>query len=171
MVCQMGLCKTIPHVFSLNVFGNSLYGSPYLIYILCNPNINHKTPYELIFKEPPTFLHIKTFECLSYTFIITRHRDKLVPWANKCIILGYPSCLKRFILYNLYTRFTLISRNCILYEHNFPHTTPTTKPTTNINHTSLDHGTHNKICLTDFPIEINPVSQPQHNHSSISIQH
>lgn len=77
----------------------SLCHATYLINRLCNPTINNITPYELLFKEPSSFTHLKTFGCLTYATTITRHRDKLNPQATKCIFLGYPNGIKVFLFF------------------------------------------------------------------------
>lgn len=69
-----------------------------------------------------TFTHFKIFRCLTYSNTITRHRDKIDPKATKCIFLGYPIGIKGNLLFDIHTRATIISRDCVFYENNFPYT-------------------------------------------------
>ena len=117
----------------------SLCHATYLINILCSPTIHNNTPYELLFKELPTFTHLNIFGCLTYANTITRHRDKLEPRATKCVFLGYHNGIKGYLLFDLHTRATIISRDCVFFENNFPYTTliSTHEQTNDNNHTTI----------------------------------
>lgn len=63
--------------------------------------MQNSTPYELLFKEPPSFTHLKKFGCLTYATTITRHKDKLDPRATKCLFLGFPNGTKGYLIFIL----------------------------------------------------------------------
>lgn len=108
-----------------------------LINKLCRPTINHKTPYEFLFKEALTFLHIKISGYLTYASTITRHKDKLDPSVTNCLFLGYSHWIKGYIIYNLHPRSTFIYRNCISYEYIFLYTHHITNITPNTHNISI----------------------------------
>lgn len=87
--------------------------------ILCTPTINNQTPYEPLFREPISYVHLITFGCLTYATTITRHRDKLDPRASRYTFLGYPNGTKGYLLFELQTKSTFISINCYFYETKF----------------------------------------------------
>lgn len=103
----------------------SFFHTTYLISELCNHTIHNNTPYELLFKEPPSLIHLKSFGRLTYATTITCHRDKLDSRTTKGIFLGYPIGIKGYLLFDLNTRDTFILRNSVFYENTFPYTIPT----------------------------------------------
>lgn len=100
----------------------SLCHATYFINRLCIPTIQYNTPYELIFKTPSSYTHLKIFGCLAYASTITRHKDKLDPRATKCLLLGYPMGIKEYLLFYHSTRSIFSSRNYVFYENIFPYT-------------------------------------------------
>lgn len=57
----------------------------YLINRLPTPTLNHKSPLEMLYGSPPTFLHLKVFGCLVYASIITQNITKLDSNARNCM--------------------------------------------------------------------------------------
>ncbi|KAI5386911.1 hypothetical protein KIW84_073160 [Lathyrus oleraceus] len=92
----------------------------HIINRLPSPLLKYKSPYELLFKQPPVMLHLKVFGCLSYATSLQAHRTKFQPRARKVVFIGYEEGTKGFILYDLENHDIFISRNVIFYETTFP---------------------------------------------------
>lgn len=112
-----------------------------------SPLLKSKSPYELLFKLPPTLLHLKVFGCLSYATTIQAHRTKFDSRARKCVFIGYKDGTKGYILYDLHSHNIFLSRNVIFYEHCLPFkTVPGPTPS----------NTPSNFPLYDDPLDISP---------------
>jgi len=88
--------------------------SVYLINRLPSPVIHNKSPYELLYKCMLVLTDIKVFGCLCFASTLEQNRHKLDP--RKCIFLGYKQGVKGYIVMNIHSRETYISRNVVFYE-------------------------------------------------------
>ncbi|XP_075082323.1 uncharacterized protein LOC142166811 [Nicotiana tabacum] len=100
----------------IKFLGDCVLTATYLINRFPSKLLNNKTPFELLFGQPPSYNHIKTFGCLCFTTVPKYHRDKFQPRADPCVFLGYPLAKKGYKLYNLKTKLTLISRDVVFHE-------------------------------------------------------
>uniref|UniRef100_A0A803P3R9 Integrase catalytic domain-containing protein n=1 Tax=Cannabis sativa TaxID=3483 RepID=A0A803P3R9_CANSA len=64
------------------------------------PNLQKRTPYEILFGKPPDYSDLKCFGCLAFASTITSHRTKFEPRARTCVFLGYPRGIKGYKLLN-----------------------------------------------------------------------
>jgi hypothetical protein len=87
---------------------------------LPSPMLSQKSRYELVFNSKPDLQELKVFGCLAYASTLTNSHSKLDPRALKCILVGFQSGTKGYILYDLLTCHFLISRNVIFHENIFP---------------------------------------------------
>ena len=79
------------------------------------------TPYELWYKEKPSYAHLRTFGCRAYATVTEKDRDKFGPQAIPCVFLGYSPDSTGYILYDP-TEARLIpdSADVVFNEDEFP---------------------------------------------------
>ena len=64
-------------------------------------SINYKTPYEKMFKKPPSLNHLKIFGSKAYPLILNKKRSKFEPTAqDNCIMAGYDESDGIYWIYN-----------------------------------------------------------------------
>jgi len=80
-----------------------LLTATYLINHLPTLVLNHKSPYELLYKKSSVYIHLRTFGCLYYATNL-QPLTKFSPRARQCIFVGYPSNQKSYRVYDLTTR-------------------------------------------------------------------
>lgn len=80
-----------------------------------------KTLYELLYKEPPSYEHPRTFGCLHYAAINPKSRHKFDMRGRWCGFLGDPLSQKSYKLYDLVTHQLFMSRDVDFIEHIFPY--------------------------------------------------
>lgn len=91
----------------------ALYHATFLINRLPSLVINYKTPYELLYNTPLTFLDIKVFGCLAFASTLKQNRHKLGPKARKCLFLGFKPGIKGYVLVDLQNRSVFTSRHTV----------------------------------------------------------
>lgn len=61
----------------------------YLINRLTTPNLQNKSPFEIIFQTMPKYDSIKVFGCLCYPWLKPYAKNKLEPRLTPCVYLGF----------------------------------------------------------------------------------
>ena len=96
----------------------------YLINRTPNLLLRQRTPYELLYKRPPIYHHLRVFGCLCYaTHIQTIH--KFDQHAKKCLFLRYPSGQKAYKVWDLDAKKMISRKDKFFYEFIFPYSTIT----------------------------------------------
>lgn len=72
---------------------------------LPSPVLNQKSPFELLYQQPPILLDLKVFGSLCFASTLEYNM----------------TCTKGYIIYDLHTRENLISRNVVFHETVFPY--------------------------------------------------
>ena len=137
----------------------------FIINRITSPVLDNHTPYELLHNKPPDLSMLRVFGSLCFASTLTHNRSKLDSRARKCISLGHKPGTKGYILFDLQSRETFVSRHVIFHEHNFPfhyihH---------NLDHEPVSHNTQiiplpeqNSITPTDYtpPPTTTPIANP-----------
>lgn len=71
--------------------------------------LNHKTPYEFIFNQTPSYNQQCVFGCLCFTLTLTSHHSKFDPQARR-VFIDYPFEAKGYKLLDLDTFDAFISQ-------------------------------------------------------------
>lgn len=91
----------------------------YLLNRIPSRLLHYKTPYELLYQQPPYLSHLKVFGCLCYV-INGPISDKFSPRAIPRVFMGYASTQKGYKVYDLQAKSFFISRNMVFIESVFP---------------------------------------------------
>lgn len=84
--------------FSKNFWGEIVTAVAYLINISPTSALKFKTPEELWRVRPANYGKLIVVGCLAY---VHTKQDKLEARAVKCVLVGYPTCVKGYSLWNL----------------------------------------------------------------------
>ncbi|KAG2869860.1 hypothetical protein PC114_g27645 [Phytophthora cactorum] len=86
---------------------------------LPSPKIEHKTPFEIVYKSKPSVKHMRVFGCRTYILTPKEKRLKWDPKARAGLFLGYEEVSKAYRLYDIETGQVVISRDVNFDESTF----------------------------------------------------
>ena len=52
------------------------------------------SPYKLLYKQIPSYSHLKVFNCICFASTVAHNMSKSDPKAKQCVFLGYPFAVK-----------------------------------------------------------------------------
>jgi len=76
--------------------------------------LDGKTPYEILYRRPPSYEHLRVLGSLCYAHNQKRLGEKFTSRSRKCIFVGYPYGKKGWSLYDLETQQFFVSRDVVL---------------------------------------------------------
>lgn len=85
--------------------------------------LNNVTPYETLFKEPPSYSNLRVVGCLAFATNPTFTADKFAAQAVSCVLLGHPASKKdtsSLILQTTNPLYPVMSRFMNQYFHSIP---------------------------------------------------
>ncbi|KAG2891765.1 hypothetical protein PC114_g16900 [Phytophthora cactorum] len=86
---------------------------------LPSPKIEHKTPFEIVYKAKPSVKHMRVFGCRTYILTSKEKRLKWDPKARAGLFLGYEEVSKAYRLYDIEAGQVVISRDVNFDESTF----------------------------------------------------
>ncbi|KAG2878814.1 hypothetical protein PC115_g22966 [Phytophthora cactorum] len=86
---------------------------------LPSPKIEHKTPFEIVYKSKPSVKHMRVFGCRTYILTPKEKRLKWDPKARAGLFLGYEEVSKAYRLYDIEAGQVVISRDVNFDESAF----------------------------------------------------
>uniref|UniRef100_H3H942 Integrase catalytic domain-containing protein n=1 Tax=Phytophthora ramorum TaxID=164328 RepID=H3H942_PHYRM len=78
---------------------------------LPSPKVEHKTPFEIVYKSKPSVKHMRVFGCQTYTLTPKEKRRKWDPKAHAGLFLGYEEVSKAYRLYDIEAGQVVVSRD------------------------------------------------------------
>ena len=103
----------------IEFWGECVLTAAYLINRTPTPIFQNTTPYNMLFKESPSYAHIKVFGCLCYAHYNQKPKDKFDSRSRQCIFVGYPCAKKGWKVYDIATGEIFISRDVIFHKDKF----------------------------------------------------
>ncbi|KAG8489179.1 hypothetical protein CXB51_017224 [Gossypium anomalum] len=73
----------------MHLWAHTFITAIHLINRLPTPVLNGKSPYELLYKSVPTYMHLKVFGCRCYPYLRPFNSNKLQYHSRPCVFLGY----------------------------------------------------------------------------------
>ncbi|KAG2802010.1 hypothetical protein PC116_g10556 [Phytophthora cactorum] len=86
---------------------------------LPSPKIEHKTPFEIVYKSKPSVKHMRVFGCRTYILTPKEKQLKWDPKSRAGIFLGYEEVYKAYRLYGIEAGQVVISRDVNFDESTF----------------------------------------------------
>ncbi|KAG3207571.1 hypothetical protein PC129_g21391 [Phytophthora cactorum] len=97
-------------------WGEAAMSAIYVKNRLPSPKIEHKTPFEIVYKSKPGVKHIRVFGCRTYILTPKEKRLKWDPKARAGLFLGYEEVSKAYRLYDIEAGQVVISRDVTFDE-------------------------------------------------------
>jgi len=137
-------------------WAEALAAACYLLNRRPSSSIHSEVPYTRLFREQPTYDHLRVFGCLCYPNLQATSAHKLAPRSTACVFLGYPSSHKGYRCLDLSTRRIIISRHVVFDESRFPFADGSPAPDSSLLDFLVDDTVDTMPCST------NPAASPPH---------
>ncbi|KAJ9545937.1 hypothetical protein OSB04_025644 [Centaurea solstitialis] len=133
-VVETGLSLLHYAKLPLQYWSHAFQTAVYLINRPPTTTLENKSPFQILFHQPPNYSRLKPFGCLCYPWLKPYNTSKLQPRSSPCIFLGYSTSKSSYKCLDLATNHLYHSRHVQFVEDNFPfhhHSHSATLPTTN----------------------------------------
>nr|KYP48432.1 Retrovirus-related Pol polyprotein from transposon TNT 1-94 [Cajanus cajan] len=104
----------------LNIWGDFVKTTVFLMNRTPSPILNGKSPYELLYNKLPNYSSFRAFGTLCYASTPLSNRHKFIPRATVDVFINYSQGYKGYKLLDLSNNQVFISRDVRFYEHIFP---------------------------------------------------
>ncbi|KAJ9554960.1 hypothetical protein OSB04_009574 [Centaurea solstitialis] len=145
-------------------WGECALTSVYIINRLPSPLLSFKTPFELLYSEPPSFSHLRVFGCLAYATNV-KISHKFDARAIAALFIGYPLGQKGYKLFDLRTKKIFISRDVKFHETIFPYGLKKSSDAYTRPLTQTQQSCPLPIIPSNFDSSFSPPPPPASNHS------
>ncbi|CAL9221762.1 unnamed protein product, partial [Arabidopsis halleri] len=98
----------------------ALHAAVHVLNITPSKAIQNQIPHTLLFRQKPTYEHLRVFGCLCFPNLNHSNLPKLSPRTTPCLFLGYPSQHRGYRCLVLKTNKIIISRHVFFDEDKFP---------------------------------------------------
>ena len=105
---------------SLKYWSYAFESFVYLINRMPTPVLNHKTPFECLFKSTPDYVFLCTFRCLCFPFLRPYNAHKLDFRSSPCVFLGYNTSHLGYRCLNLSSKCIYLACHVWFHENVFP---------------------------------------------------
>lgn len=85
----------------IHFWGDCVLTAVYLVNRTPTQLLKGLSPYEVLYKEPPAYDHLRVFGSLCYAAVATPHKDKFASRSIKCVFLSYPLATKGYQVLDL----------------------------------------------------------------------
>uniref|UniRef100_A0AAV1V9F8 Polyprotein n=1 Tax=Peronospora matthiolae TaxID=2874970 RepID=A0AAV1V9F8_9STRA len=86
---------------------------------LPSPKIDHKNPFEIVYKSKPSVKHMRVFGCRAFILTPREKRLKWDPKAREGMFMGYEEASKAYRVYDIEADQVVISRDITFDESTF----------------------------------------------------
>uniref|UniRef100_A0AAV1VF65 Integrase catalytic domain-containing protein n=1 Tax=Peronospora matthiolae TaxID=2874970 RepID=A0AAV1VF65_9STRA len=86
---------------------------------LPSPKIDHKTPFEIVYKSKPSVKHMRVFGCQAYILTLKVKRMKCDSMVRLRMFMGYEEASKAYRVYGIEAGQVVISRDFTFDESTF----------------------------------------------------
>ncbi|XP_016570710.2 uncharacterized protein LOC107868520 [Capsicum annuum] len=103
----------------IRYWGHCILTAAYLINRMPSSVLNYKSPYEILYKVPPSLKHLRTLGCLCFAKTVNES-DKLKSQSIAAVHMGYSKSQKGYILFDLSNHIFFVNRDVEFREEVFP---------------------------------------------------
>ncbi|KAJ9558499.1 hypothetical protein OSB04_013113 [Centaurea solstitialis] len=105
----------------LHFWTHAFQTTVYLINRLPTSVLDFRSPFELLFNQPPNYSKLKSFGCLCYPWLRPYTQSKLQPRSSPCIFLGYSQSKSAYKCFDPKTNRLYHSRHVEFFNHLLPY--------------------------------------------------
>ena len=109
----------------IKFWGEAILTAAYLINRTPSAVLGHRSPYELLYNEKPSYSQLRVFGSLCFVHHRSRDKDKFGKRSRRCVFVGYPYAQKGWKVFDLDKHEFFISRDVVFQESEFPYSAPT----------------------------------------------